>query len=674
MISAVITFEDDKVSIHTSKAKNVDSKFQSGFYKAQYDSNGNLRIKKESFSELHEPFISDANSKVIETVQAFFKPEVKEKVNKLGFTHKLGILLHGIAGCLGKGTKVLMFDGTHKKVEDIQVGDVLMGPDSTPRNVLELYRGKEQMYWVHQNKGISYRVNESHILSLVKKTSNIYSKPTVNGVRKIDKTKLLKEGSESIFNVSVKNCVKNNYQNSKIFKGYVHSSIEYPLKPFELSVCPYFLGIWLSDGSKRSTVIHTPDKEIETYIKNYSELLNLKFVKRKKGNKCPSLSIVKKEGLENELLTKLRNLNVLNNKHIPLNYLTSSIENRKLLLAGLIDGDGYHGGKGYYEITQKREKLAENIAQLSRSLGFKTRLKKVFKKATNSNHEGDLYYRITFNCETVLPTLIPRKTWDGVKSNFKNRLHTGFSLEKDTVDNYYGFELDGDHLFILEDGTVTHNTGKTSTLNYIADKMIEHHNAIVFTCNNGDTLTGAISLGQMIREVQDNPILFIADEFERYAERNESEMKNFLDGNDSIENSLFMAATNYIDKVPDTLKDRPSRFRVVEEVKGIEDKKVMRQVLHSISEKIQPNLFTEEELNTIVEDLDSSTIDQLKHICLDQVTNTLLNIEPKTTSIGFKKEDAKSTLPSKKRNGIMELLKEGYIWKVEKPTSDGSNI
>ena len=41
-----------------------------------------------------------------------------------------------------------------------------MGDDSTPRRVLSLARGRENMYWVRQNKGGDYRVNESHILSL----------------------------------------------------------------------------------------------------------------------------------------------------------------------------------------------------------------------------------------------------------------------------------------------------------------------------------------------------------------------------------------------------------------------------------------------------------------------------------------------------------------------------
>ena len=75
--------------------------------------------------------------------------------------------------CLGKGTKVLMYSGELKKVENIVVGDKLMGDDSTPRNVLSLAHGKEEIYWVRQNKGIDYRVNKSHILSLIDNKKNI---------------------------------------------------------------------------------------------------------------------------------------------------------------------------------------------------------------------------------------------------------------------------------------------------------------------------------------------------------------------------------------------------------------------------------------------------------------------------------------------------------------------
>lgn len=77
----------------------------------------------------------------------------------------LFVLPTGGGKCLGAGTPVLMFDGSIKLVEDIRVGDQLMGPDRKPRQVLSLARGREQMYRV-RNHAKGYVVNESHILSL----------------------------------------------------------------------------------------------------------------------------------------------------------------------------------------------------------------------------------------------------------------------------------------------------------------------------------------------------------------------------------------------------------------------------------------------------------------------------------------------------------------------------
>ena len=64
--------------------------------------------------------------------------------------------------CLGINTPILMYDGAVKRVQDVRIGDVLMGDDSTPRHVLSLARGRENMY----NISDTYVVNESHILSL----------------------------------------------------------------------------------------------------------------------------------------------------------------------------------------------------------------------------------------------------------------------------------------------------------------------------------------------------------------------------------------------------------------------------------------------------------------------------------------------------------------------------
>ena len=80
----------------------------------------------------------------------------------------------GFGKCLGKDTPVLMYDGSIKKVQDVVKGDRLMGDDSTPRRVLTLGGGSDEMYKItHNISKRSYITNSEHILTLVDQDDNI---------------------------------------------------------------------------------------------------------------------------------------------------------------------------------------------------------------------------------------------------------------------------------------------------------------------------------------------------------------------------------------------------------------------------------------------------------------------------------------------------------------------
>jgi len=53
-------------------------------------------------------------------------------------------------GCHAKDHPILMFDGTLKHVQDVAVGDLVMGADSTPRRVLALCRGQDEMFKIRE--------------------------------------------------------------------------------------------------------------------------------------------------------------------------------------------------------------------------------------------------------------------------------------------------------------------------------------------------------------------------------------------------------------------------------------------------------------------------------------------------------------------------------------------
>jgi len=65
-------------------------------------------------------------------------------------------------GCHAKGTLIRLYDGTSKVVEDIRVGNVLISPCGEPRVVEVTINGREEMFEIQTEIGISLVVNRSH--------------------------------------------------------------------------------------------------------------------------------------------------------------------------------------------------------------------------------------------------------------------------------------------------------------------------------------------------------------------------------------------------------------------------------------------------------------------------------------------------------------------------------
>ncbi len=217
----------------------------------------------------------------------------------------------------------------------------------------------------------------------------------------------------------------------------------------------------MGDGHSYSSRITNIDTEVVGYLGEYAEKLELELVEYHQVGKTPNYGITKGfQGKQDfySIQAELRELNLLQNKHIPQHYLINSTENRLQLLAGLLDSDGNYDEKfNCFEITQKNENLANQIKFLCDSLGFRTSLKKKKTAIKALNFEGTTFrVRIFGNLDSI-PTRIERKKARPLKAKADWRV-TGIKVEFDKVDDYYGFEIDGNHLFLLEDMTVTHNT------------------------------------------------------------------------------------------------------------------------------------------------------------------------------------------------------------------------
>lgn len=360
----------------------------------------------------------------------------------------------GAGKCTGLNTPILMYDGAIKMVQDIKVGDVIMGDDSTPRNVLTLARGREMMYKVIPTKGDPYIVNESHILSL--KYSSAVNKQTPKG---------------TVIDIPVLdylNLPKSYHGKGGVLVGY-RVPISFPKQDYDIE--PYALGYWLGDGHSSGTGFTTEEAEVVEYFKDYAEILNCNIRQGKDSTTVLNITtrnslhysitgkIIENKRTANTFLEMCRKNNLVNNKHIPHNYKCNDRAVQLELLAGLIDSDGYYHDN-CYEIIQKNETLLDDILFVARSLGFAA-YKTACKKSCMYKGEkrAGTYYKASISGQGLedIPVKCDRKKAHPRKQ-IKDALNTRIRLEKLDVDDYYGFEIDGNRRFVLGDFTVTHNT------------------------------------------------------------------------------------------------------------------------------------------------------------------------------------------------------------------------
>jgi len=392
--------------------------------------------------------------------------------------------------CLGKGTEILMYDGSIKKVEDIKLGDLVMGDDSTARRVLGTNSGIDTLYKITNKKGESYIVNNEHILTLkytakknlrddltrnryiiswFDKKSLTYTSKIFSYNHDINKEESYIE-AKSFFDKIIDDRIidlpiKKYLSLSKKYKDNLHGyQVPVDFKGNDLELDPYMIGYWLGDGNQNEGVITTQDSTVLSYFAKNLPKYKCYLSYRKSNKYSYGINGEKVKGLKNNnnyFLNVLRKYNLTYNKHIPHNYKCNSRENRLKLLAGFIDSDGSYD-KGCFEITQslKHENLINDLIFVARSLGFSCYKR---KKKTSWTHNGikkkGYAWRIHISGEGIenIPTLIPRKMANPRQLN-KDVLSSSIEVQELGPDEYYGFELDGNHRFVLGNFIVTHNS------------------------------------------------------------------------------------------------------------------------------------------------------------------------------------------------------------------------
>lgn len=362
-------------------------------------------------------------------------------------------------GCHAKGSSVLTSDGVCIKVEDVKVGDFLLGNDGTPRKVLELHNGVDDMYKVTPIKGEPFVVNGGHILHLYKTNEG--------------------KGYNSCHprydEISVKEYVAKSANYKHLHKLHRVSQIDFGNDKYLFD--PYFVGLYIGDGCCINGInITTQREEVVEYLREFARTYGLGFraaEKRNGENKAKSYFFpyaFANNNTPNPLQVTIRGLGlegkVAGDKFIPHQYKVASVEDRFSLLAGLLDTDAFYDKeKNTFEYCSKSKRLADDVVFVCRSLGFFAQIGKT--KVV----KGESYYRIQISGDlNLIPTKVAIRQGRSRKQK-KSVLVTGFSVEYLGRGEYFGFTLDGNHLYCDNQFFIHHNSGKSLVIADIASRL-----------------------------------------------------------------------------------------------------------------------------------------------------------------------------------------------------------
>ena len=427
------------------------------------------------------------------------------------------------AECFDPETPILMWDGTSKRAGDIKIGDVLVDDLGNQTKVRTTCSGLKNMYDVIPNKHnfMKHRVTDNHILSLKirgHKTiikSNRTNRNYTHIVKFLNREEIkiqdkyfnsLKEANDFVnsFNdddtldITIEKYLKLNKRTKEHLVVFKTEGINWTKKDVEMD--PYLLGMWLGDGLSDGSgfaLNYKTDIETLNYWENWAQENGAIITKGKRYN----FSIVSKKNKEARIaglcnrveeapLKKyLRKYNLLNNKHIPNEYLTNDKETRLKVLAGLIDTDGSVRTNGHeIRICQgpANYKIIDDAYTLAMSLGFSCGVKEGKSQLTDEksgNKKFSTYKELTITGYNIyeIPTLLIRKKLTHVKdqthlTRSKSFMCSKFNLVEVGVGPYVGWQLhDKRGRFCLKDGLAVHNTPEGQSVGVVKNLSYMTH-------------------------------------------------------------------------------------------------------------------------------------------------------------------------------------------------------
>jgi len=291
----------------------------------------------------------------------------------------------GVGGALaGRGADLFIIDDPHalpldtevptpegfRTIAQLRVGDEVYGPDGLPTRITAKsdVRKDRELYRLTTDDGEQVLCDGGHLWS--------YHSETALKNAHLIKTATARE---------LAGWGKDNrpYLPRHAAVQYVHA---------DLPIDPYILGVWLGDGT--STVgrmtAHPDDQPFMR--KQFKDA----------GYETTDLVDPYNFGVKG-LWTELKKWDLLDNKHIPVDYMLASVKQRMALVQGLMDTDGNVTVAGECSFNNCNESLVRQFRELLHSLGIKAKIRVYYDSRPNHNPVFRVNFKLADCCR------MPRK-------------------------------------------------------------------------------------------------------------------------------------------------------------------------------------------------------------------------------------------------------------------------
>ena len=296
------------------------------------------------------------------------------------------------------------------QMKDVNVGSVVLGSDGKPCTVVAATDEHEfNTYRITFDTGESIVCSEDHLWTVydrIRRTTKVH--------RTDEEMKSIKNKYQKYKRVPTQLTItpkqmlemgfrKKNSRGYYEYNFYVPNTEPVDVHDRDIIIDPYALGLWLGDGHSMSPKMWYHEDDGPHYMQ--FNVLNEDSEKVPDTKRHPNVKQSKFNERSGLNTANLKQLNLLNNKHIPSNYIFCSRETKIKLLQGLMDTDGFvdkKQGACNLQFSRKYQGMMDTVPIFLKSLGLKVKVQD-FEK-TNSRR-----FSFTVTKDDFIPVTIPRK-------------------------------------------------------------------------------------------------------------------------------------------------------------------------------------------------------------------------------------------------------------------------